>query len=144
MAYFQSSDPSLTKQVWKNALSGDEILRNIEKGIFPTCPNSEIPARPNVYMFRDDSYINSRSKEQERRFQEFLNRNKGRNVLIFEIGSGPHIQTVRIKTRMLKTEYGANIIRINPKDFRIKSPHIGIDKGALVALKEIYNYLKGR
>ena len=142
LAYFQSSQPDLTKEVWKNELSGDEILENVANGIFPTCPNSEIKARPNVYMFRDDTYINTKSKEQENRFQAFLDRNKGKNILVFEIGSGPHVQTVRVKTRMLKTEYGANIVRINPKDYTIKTPHIGIAKGALEALTEIDNYLK--
>lgn len=43
---------------------------------------------------------------------------------------------------MLKTEYGAKIVRINPKDYAIKEPHIGIAKGALEALKEINLYIK--
>lgn len=142
LAYFQSSNPDLTREIWKNELSGDEILKNAENGIFPTCPNSKIMARPNVYMFRDDTYIDTRSKEQGRRFQAFLERNKGKNILVFEIGSGPHVQTIRVKTRMLRTEYGAKIIRINPKDYNIKAPNIGISKGALEALTEIDNYLK--
>jgi SepF-like predicted cell division protein (DUF552 family) len=94
-------------------------------------------------MFRDNTYINTRSKEQEKNFKEFLERNKNKKIVVFEIGSGPHVQTIRAKTRMLKTEYGANIIRINPKDYIIKAPNIGIPKGALVALKEIDDYLKG-
>lgn len=142
LAYFQSSQPKLTKEIWKNELSGEEILKNVANGIFPTCPNNEVKARPNVYMFRDDTYVNTRSKEQESRFQTFLEQNKGKNIVVFEIGSGPHVQTVRVKTRMLKTEYGANIVRINPKDYTIKTPHIGIAKGALEALTEINNYLK--
>ena len=141
LAYFQSSQPNLNKEIWKNELKGDEILQNLANGIFPTCPNSEVSARPNVYMFRDSSYINTRSKEQESRFQDFLERNKSGKILVFEIGSGPHVQTVRLKTRMIKTEYGANVVRINPKDYIIKAPNIGISKGALEALTEIDNYL---
>ncbi len=142
LAYFQSSQPDITQEIWKNEQSGDEILENVKNGIFPTCPNNGIKARPNVYMFRDNTYINTRSKEQENKFQNFLVQNKGKNILVFEIGSGPHVQTVRIKTRMLKTQYNANIVRINPKDFTVKAPHIGIAKGALEALTEIDNYLK--
>lgn len=142
LAYFQSAQPGMTKEVWKNELSGDDILENIAKGIYPTCLGNETPARPNVYMFRDNTYVNTRSKGQEERFKEFLSRNESKNILVFEIGSGPHVQTVRIKTRMLKTEYGAKIIRINPKDYVIKAPNIGIPKGALEALTEIDAYLK--
>jgi NAD-dependent SIR2 family protein deacetylase len=141
LAYFQSSRPDLTREIWKNELSGDEIIANADKGVFPTCPISNVVARPNVYMFRDDTYIDTRSKEQEKRFQFFLEKNKGKNILVFEIGSGPHVQTIRVKTRMLRTEYGANIVRINPKDYTMKTPNIGIPKGALEALKEIDNYL---
>lgn len=144
LAYFQSSKPKLIKDIWKNELSADELLKNVANGIFPTCPNSKIEARPNVYMFRDDTYVNTRSKEQENRFQDFLARNSGKNILVFEIGSGPHVQTVRIKTRMLKTKYNANIIRINPKDYIIKAPHISIAKGALEALTEIDNFLNNK
>jgi NAD-dependent SIR2 family protein deacetylase len=141
LAYFQSSQPSLYDKIWLNELSGEEIIANAAKGIFPTCPQSDVPARPNVYMFRDNTYINTRSKEQELRFQEFLSRNQTKNLLVFEIGSGPHVQTIRVKTRMLRSEYGAKVVRINPKDFKITPPHIGIAKGALAALKEIDDYL---
>lgn len=142
LAYFQSSRPDLTREIWKNELSGDEIIANAEKDIFPTCPISKVMARPNVYMFRDDTYIDTRSKEQDKRFQKFLDKNKEKNILVFEIGSGPHVQTIRAKTRMLRTEYGAKIIRINPKDYNMKLPNIGVAKGALEALTEIDNYLK--
>jgi NAD-dependent SIR2 family protein deacetylase len=141
LAYFQSPKPDLTKEIWKNEWSGDEIIANAEKGIFPTCPISKVIARPNVYMFRDNTYIDTRSKKQAKRFQTFLAKNKDKNILVFEIGSGPHVQTIRVKTRMLWTEYSAKIIRINPKDYVIKAPHIGIPKGALQALTEIDNYL---
>ncbi len=142
LAYFQSSRPHLTKEVWKNELTGNEILENAAKGIFPTCPVSKVMARPNVYMFRDDTYIDTRSKAQENKFKLFLERNKGKNILVFEIGSGPHVQTIRVKTRLLRTEYNANIVRINPKDYTIKAPNIGIAKGGLEALTEIDNYVK--
>ena len=108
------------------------------------CPFSKVQARPNVYMFRDGTYINTRSEKQKERFQQFLKNNTGKNILVFEIGSGPHVQSIRMKTRMLKSDFAAKIIRINPKDFKIKAPHIGISKGALEALTEIDNYLNMR
>ncbi len=137
LAYFQEQDTHISSKIWKNEISGNEIVENAKKGIFPISPFTGLPARPNVYMFRDATYVNTHSKAQDANFQAFLEKNKGKNMVVFEIGSGPHVQTVRIKTRMLKTEHNAKVIRINPNDFAIKPPHIGINKGALVALKEI-------
>lgn len=142
LEYFQALDVEKESDVWKNEQSGDELLDNIAKGVFPVSPKTGLPARPNVYMFRDFTYIDTISKKQDKRFQDFLERNKAKKILVFEIGSGPHVQTVRIKTRMLKTNYGAKIVRINPKDYTIKEPHIGIAKGALEALEEINLYVK--
>ena len=93
--------------------------------------------RPNVYMFRDHAYNSSRSDTQEQRFQEFLARNVLNPIIAFEIGSGPHVQSIRKKTRMLGIEYNAKIVRINPNDFKIRAPHIGIQGGALETLMEI-------
>lgn len=141
LAYFQSTRPDLYDKIWLNERSGEELLADLEKGIFPTCPHSHVLARPNVYMFRDATYLPTHSKEQDARFQVFLERNKGKKMIVFEIGSGPHVQTVRMKTRMLKNDFGAKIVRINPKDFKVDEPHIGIAKGALKALQEIEMYL---
>lgn len=38
-------------------------------------------------------------------------------------------------------EYKAKLLRINPKEYIIRAPHIGIAKGALKALTEIDGYL---
>lgn len=141
LAYFQSANPTIAPELWRNERPIATLLQELEKGIFPTCPISGLPARPNVYMFRDDTYMNTISKQQDTHFQAFLQRNAGKKIVVFEIGSGPHVQTIRLKTRMLKTDFGAKIIRINPKDYTIKPPHIGIAKGALEALREIENYL---
>ena len=92
-------------------------------------------------MFRDATYVNKRSRKQKERFLAFLDRNKGKGFLAFEIGSGPYVQTIRVNTRMLRKDYQANIVRINPSHFKIKAPGIGIDKGALAALKEIDAYI---
>lgn len=141
LAYFQSANPELSTEVWKHSYQGDDLMKDAQNKQFPLCPVSQTEARPNVYMFRDNTYINTLSKQQDSNFQAFLNKLEGENIIVFEIGSGPHVQSIRMKTRMLKTKYGANIIRINPKDFKIKSPHIGIAKGALEALTEIEQFL---
>ncbi|AFM06371.1 NAD-dependent protein deacetylase, SIR2 family [Bernardetia litoralis DSM 6794] len=141
LAYFQSSNNQLSDKIWKTELTGKQIQENSLKNEFPLCPSSKIMARPNVYMFRDATFVNTRTKAQEKKFQAFLDKNKGKNIVVFEIGSGPHVQAVRMKTRFLRSNYDAKIIRINPKDFKVKAPHIGIDKGALKALTEIDDFL---
>ncbi|WP_338791105.1 Sir2 family NAD-dependent protein deacetylase [Bernardetia sp. MNP-M8] len=143
LAYFQSSDNKLSDKIWKNELTGKQIQLGTYDNRFPMCPHSKVMARPNVYMFRDDTFVNTRTKAQEENFQKFLDKNKGKNIVVFEIGSGPHVQAVRMKTRFLKTNYDAKIVRINPKDFKIKAPHIGIDTGALKALNEIDLFVEG-
>lgn len=139
--YLQCSKPC-SHEIWEHGLDLQNILSDIDKGIYPLCPNCGKLSRPNVYMFRDGTYLAHRSNEQEIRFQQFLKRVQGRKMLVFEIGSGPHVQSIRKKTRMLGIEYHANIIRINPQDAKIKTPHIGLDMGALQALLEIDDFIQ--
>ena len=135
--HFQAIDPEKYPHTWDFEGSADELLANLERGIYPTTPDGKWPARPNIYLFRDSTYINKRSKQQEEEFQAFLGRNKGGKLAVIEIGSGPHVQTIRMKTRKLKTDYNAKIIRINPNHYKVKPPHIGISAGALEALTKL-------
>lgn len=138
--HFQCSKPC-SNQIWEITYSPQQIMddANVEK--YPVCPHCGAMARPNIYMFRDNTFLFDRSDVQEEKFQEFLRQNHGKSIIVFEIGSGPHVQSIRKKTRMLGLQYQAKIVRINPKDFKIKEPHIGIGLGALEALEEIENYL---
>ncbi len=88
LAYFQSSDKNSSTKIWKNNLTGKQIQKDSLENIFPLCPYSKVMARPNVYMFRDDTFVNTRTKSQEQHFQAFLDKNKGKNIVVFEIGSG--------------------------------------------------------
>lgn len=134
--YMQCSKPCSPK-VWYYDFDIENLMLDIEEENYPKCPYCSELARPNVYMFRDNTYILSRSEQQKKKFQLFLDQNKGHEIIVFEIGSGPHVQSIRKKTRRLGIDYNAKIVRINPKDFKIKAPHIGISKGALEALSEI-------
>jgi len=139
--YMQCNKPC-TKEIWELDVNLETIFEDIEAEKYPRCPNCGHYSRPNVYMFRDYSYIPTRNEEQEVRFQNFLTQNKNKQLLVIEIGSGPHVQSIRKKTRMLGIKYDANIIRIDPKNFKIKEPHIGIEMGALAALSEIDEFIK--
>jgi len=138
--YMQCNKPC-NKKVWRYDFEIEQLILDIKNKKYPICPECGELIRPNVYMFRDYAYISKRSEEQEKRFQDFLTKNKENEIIIFEIGSGPHVQSIRKKTRMLGIEYNSKIVRINPKDFKIKEPHIGINKGALETLTEIDEFI---
>ncbi len=138
--YLQCSTPC-TNSIWKHDIQLDTILLDIEQGNYPICPKCGKISRPNVYMFRDNTYLSEMSNEQEFRFQEFLKNNGDSPMIVFEIGSGPHVQSIRKKTRMLGIEYKAKIVRINTQDSKIREPHIGIAQGALESLIEINEYI---
>ena len=113
----------------------------VDLGEFPICPDGITMARPNIYMFRDNKYLTTRSDEQKAKYEAFLDRNQGKNIVVFEIGSGAHVQTIRIKTRELRSNHNAKCVRINPDQAKIKAPHIGLAKGALEALEELDDFL---
>jgi len=136
LSHFQAEDPEQYPEVWGNTIPPKQLLTDAQQGIFPKTPDGKQPARPNVYMFRDFTYVASRSKAQKENYLTFLEKNKTKKIVVFEIGSGPHVQTIRIKTRELR-KLGAFVIRINPKDFKIKTPHIGLSLGALEALQAL-------
>jgi len=138
--YMQCSKPC-SGTIWKLKLNATTLSEDIKIGKYPQCPECGEIARPNIYMFRDNTFIPNRTKSQQEKFQQFIDNNNEEQLIVFEIGSGPHVQSVRKKTRMLGIKYNANIIRINPKDYKIKEPHIGINKGALEALSEIETFI---
>jgi NAD-dependent SIR2 family protein deacetylase len=139
--YLQCSVPCSDK-IWRHTINLETVLADIETGSFPLCPNCGSISRPNVYMFRDAEYLPQRSNEQKARFRDFLKSDNKQPIIVFEIGSGPHVQTIRQKTRMLGIHYNAKIVRINPENSRIKEPHIGISKGALEALSRIDDFIE--
>jgi len=116
--YLQCSIPC-SKNIWKHDIHLETIQQDIELEKFPICPNCGEISRPNVYMFRDNTYLPQRSKGQEREFQNFSDLNKNNPMIVFEIGSGPHVQSVRKKTRMLGIDYNAKIVRIIIRYFLI-------------------------
>jgi len=138
--YFQCGIPC-NKQIWKIKLDLQQFEDEVNTGSYLKCPNCGKMARPNIYMFRDNTFLPDRDNEQKQRFNEFLEQNKGKSIVVFEIGSGPHVQSIRKNTRMLGLKYNAKIVRINPKDSKIRKPHIGIGRGALEALTKIDSFL---
>jgi NAD-dependent SIR2 family protein deacetylase len=127
--------------IWPNEQEAEAILEGLALGVLPRCKHCGAVARPNVYMFRDNTYLEARSRAQDALYQSFLLRNTGLKIVAIEIGSGPHVQSIRAKTRKLMYQHGAWALRINPQDFAIKPPHLGLPMSALDALGAIDSVL---
>lgn len=98
----------------------------------PCCPNCGALARPNVLMFGDFGWNETRATAQHRRYMQWLHETDDRMVII-EMGAGTAIPTVRIECERLP----GKLIRINPRDPQAPKGAISIAGGALETLREI-------
>jgi len=101
-------------------------------GTPPACPHCQGLARPNILMFDDWGWLESRRKFQDLRLQAWLA--KVSRLVIIEVGAGTAIPTVRRFGEHLLQR----LIRINPADASTASPQVlSIPLGALDALDRI-------
>jgi len=103
----------------------------------PICPHCGTTARPNILMFGDFSWIEARTAAQEQRFSSFLGRYANSGLLVLELGAGTAVPTIRHLSTRLGQTYGASVVRINPREAHIPSPHISMACGAHAALEQI-------
>lgn len=103
----------------------------------PICPKCGRVCRPNIFMFGDWSWLQERARLQSRSFDQFLRNNKDRRTVVIEIGAGTAIPTIQSLSERLGRKKNITVIRINPRDVQIRSPHISLTSGALEALQHI-------
>lgn len=102
----------------------------------PTCSRCGGLARPNILMFGDGAWIADRSTAQEQRQAHWL-QSVTRPVVI-EIGAGTAVPSVRWFSQRIIHEFGGRLIRINPTEFKVPTPHdIGLPVGAVQGLSAI-------
>ena len=99
----------------------------------PACPRCGGLARPNVLMFGDGEWIESRSEEQHARYRDWLRRIRGSQLVIVECGAGTAVPTVRWECE----RFVGTLIRINIREPQVPRGQIGIELGALNALSRI-------
>lgn len=106
------------------------------RGELPVCGHCGDLARPNILMFDDRNWLDARSQQQHRAQQRWLMRlRRSSNVVLLEIGAGKAIPSVRYFSRCMTEQYGARLIRINPREPEVSSAlDVGIASGALAAL----------
>jgi len=125
-------------KIWHN----DEVFRIDETTMhagdpLPECKVCGKVCRPNILMFGDYAWLHDRTLAQNNSFNQFLKQNSCRRIVVIEMGAGEAIPTIRkISERTGGLEH-STVIRINPREPRISSPHISMTCGALVGLKQI-------
>jgi NAD-dependent SIR2 family protein deacetylase len=105
----------------------------------PTCGGCGAMARPNVLMFGDGEWDESRTSAQQRGLERWLveiGAAKAR-LAIVEVGAGVAVPTIRAAGESLARRMGATLIRINPRDVGFSRQAIVIGMGAAAALTRI-------
>lgn len=103
------------------------------RSTFPSCPSCGAIARPNILMFGDWDWDETRCAEQMARYQAWLRKLTGRRVVAIEIGAGLAIPTVRNECE----RQGRVLVRINPREARTSLGHLSLLMGGLEALDAI-------
>ena len=101
--------------------------------------------RPNILMFNDGDWNDSRSREQLERYQAWLKplrSRKSKHVVIIEMGAGSALPAVRMQSTQLRNNLNATYIQINPQ-LGYKAD-IGIALGGLEALTRMNTHLAPR
>jgi len=105
----------------------------------PLCPNCKKIARPNILMFGDYHWNETRAIIQENKYNEWLKTNKNKKTVIIEIGAGLDIPTIQHEDDYLsKNNQNITLIRINPRDYQVYNPNdISLPCGGLDGIKYI-------
>jgi len=123
--------------IWDNRESVPVNLETMRAGHIPKCIRCAGVARPNILMFGDFSWLSGRTRAQERSFDEFVADNRGRSMVVVEMGAGTAIPTIRATSERFGRSSETTVIRINPREAQISQPHLSLPLGALQGLREI-------
>lgn len=107
------------------------------KDPLPLCPTCKAIARPNILMFSDWDWDSKNSSIQERKYRNWLDRNRNKNLVVLEIGAGENIPTVRLECESVYSLQKNFFIRINPVEYKTPRGGISIKLGGMQALEEM-------
>ena len=107
----------------------------------PQCRHCNRPARPNILMFGDYSWLADRTHGQEMRLDSFLAQHQHESIVIIEMGAGTAIPTIRYMSEQIGHRREATVIRINPREAHISGGHISLPCGAVEGLEGIDSFL---
>jgi NAD-dependent SIR2 family protein deacetylase len=124
-------------RIWENGESFGIDEESMRADHVPLCPRCGQPARPNILMFGDYSWIGDRTQLQQERFRDFLACQSGRRIVVLEMGAGTAIPTVRATSERIGALAQARVVRINPREPQISPPHLQLPCPALEGLQGI-------
>jgi NAD-dependent SIR2 family protein deacetylase len=127
-----------SNEIW----SADDFIPEVDSenclllNDLPTCPRCGGIARPNIMMFSDWDWVETRQAEQERRMNNWLSGVS--SPVVIEIGAGTAIPSVRHFSHHIIHAFGGRLVRINPREFSVPTPFdVGLASGAVHALEAI-------
>jgi NAD-dependent SIR2 family protein deacetylase len=110
------------------------------QGELPHCPRCGALARPNILMFDDWHWSDTRSTQQRMLLDTWLD--SAPAPLVIEIGAGRAVPTVRNFTRRMQ-QRGSPLLRINLREANIHNPDaIELALGAREALEGIAAHIQ--
>jgi NAD-dependent SIR2 family protein deacetylase len=107
----------------------------------PNCPKCGSLARPNVLMFGDGDWEESRALPQENRFRAWLRDIRHCRLAVIECGAGLAVPTVRHACETVARQLQATLLRINVREPSIPDGQISLAVGALQAFRTMDTYL---
>ncbi len=132
-----------SSSIWDNREEIPVDHATMRAGHVPRCPRCGGVARPNILMFGDFSWLSDRTRRQQHAFDHFVAEHREEPLVVVEMGAGTTIPTIRHTSEHLGRQYGARVIRINPREAQIGAPHLSISRGALAGLQGIEAVLAG-
>ena len=136
---FQCSE-NCKKEIWQADAKPIKIdMDKFEALDIPLCKHCSCVARPNILMFGDWGWQESRTSKQEHRYNKWKKVNRNKKIVIIEIGAGTAIPTVRIEGKQLASKHpDAILIRINPREYEVGGKNeYGVPLGGLEGIKVI-------
>ncbi len=128
--------------IWDNREEVPVNIETMKAERIPACISCGGVARPNILMFGDFSWLSDRTREQERRYDEFLTDHRNARLVVVELGAGTAIPTIRYMGERMAATGKATLIRINPREAQVPPGQISISAGAVEGLGRIEQYLK--
>jgi len=141
IGYLQCTRPC-TGDIWPLTETIPVDPENMRAQHMPRCPKCDAVARPNILMFGDYSWNDSRSWRQEGNFKSFLKFHSQNPLVVIETGAGTAVPTIRRLSEHLGSSYQATVFRINPREPYIAPPHYSLACSALEGLRLIDAFIQ--
>lgn len=126
------------RSIWPNNERFTIDTNSMRSRSIPRCPHCGDVSRPNILMFGDWSWLPDRTHTQEQRCERFIDGLGSKRAVVLEIGAGTAIPTIRATSERLGRRFPQiTVIRINPREPNIPSPHLSLPCSALEGLRLI-------